>query len=92
MATRCREAGQEGGRDGDFVRLGTSSFEQCKADSFDCAVMEKTEKAVVVSLDAVWSDVGSWQAPCEIGNKDAEGNVTRGEVMTWQTRNTYIYS
>jgi len=92
IATRCREAHQEAERDGDFVRLGKSGFEQCKADSIDCAVMEKTEKAVVVSLDAVWSDVGSWQALWEIGHKDDEGNVTRGDVMTLQTRNTYIHS
>ena len=92
IATRCREAHQEAERDGDFVRLGKSGFEQCKADSIDCAVMEKTEKAVVVSLDAVWSDVGSWQALWDIGHKDDEGNVTRGDVMTLQTRNTYIYS
>ena len=43
IATRCREAHQEAERDGDFVRLGKSGFEQCKADSIDCAVMEKTE-------------------------------------------------
>jgi mannose-1-phosphate guanylyltransferase/mannose-6-phosphate isomerase len=92
IATRCREAHREAEHDGDFVRLGQSDFKQCKEDSIDCAVMEKTEKAVVVSLDAVWSDVGSWQALWEIGQKDDEGNVTRGDVMTLQTRNTYIHS
>ena len=54
--------------------------------------MEKTKKAVVVSLDAGWSDVGSWQALWEIGQKDDDGNVTRGDVMTLQARNTYIHS
>jgi mannose-1-phosphate guanylyltransferase/mannose-6-phosphate isomerase len=92
IATRCREAHQEAKHDGDFVRLGKSGFEQCKVVSIDCAVMEKTEKAVVVPLDAVWSDVGSWQALWEIGPKDDECNVTRGDVMTLQTRNTYIHS
>jgi mannose-1-phosphate guanylyltransferase/mannose-6-phosphate isomerase len=92
IAMRCREAHQKAKHDGDFVRLAKSDFEQCKEDSIDCAVMEKTQKAVLVSLDAAWSDVGSWQALWEIGQKDDDGNVTRGDVMTLQTRNTYIYS
>jgi mannose-1-phosphate guanylyltransferase/mannose-6-phosphate isomerase len=92
IARRCRDAHQKAEHDGDFVRLAKSDFEECKADSIDCAVMEKTENAVVVSLDAVWSDVGSWQALWEIGQKDGDGNVTRGDVMTLQTRNTYIHS
>ena len=92
IATHCREAHQEAEYDGDFVRLAKSGFEQCKADSIDCAVMEKTQNAVVVSLDAAWSDVGSWQALWEIGQKDDDGNVTRGDVMTMQTRNSYIHS
>ena len=92
IAMRCREAHQEAEHDGNFVRLPKSGFEQCKAASIDYAVMEKTKKAVVVPLDAVWSDVGSWQALWEIGQKDGDGNVTRGDVMTLKTRNTYIYS
>jgi mannose-1-phosphate guanylyltransferase/mannose-6-phosphate isomerase len=92
IAMRCREAYQEAEYDGDFVRLAKSRFEQCKTDSIDCAVMERTQKAVVVSLDAVWSDVGSWQALWEIGQKDDDGNVTHGDVMTMQTRNSYIHS
>jgi mannose-1-phosphate guanylyltransferase/mannose-6-phosphate isomerase len=92
VAACCREAHQVAEYDGDFVRLAKSGFEKCKADSIDCAVMEKTDNAVVVSLDASWSDVGSWQALWEIGQKDNDGNVTRGDVMTLQTRNTYIHS
>ena len=92
MVTHCREAHQGAEHDGNFVRLAKSDFERCRPDSIDCAVMEKTKKAVVVSLDAGWSDVGSWQALWEIGQKDDDGNVTRGDVMTLQARNTYIHS
>ena len=92
MVTHCREAHQGAEHDGNFVRLAKSGFERCRPDSIDCAVMEKTKKAVVVSLDAGWSDVGSWQALWEIGQKDDDGNVTRGDVMTLQARNTYIHS
>ena len=37
-----------------------AAFEACRSDSIDYAVMEKTADAVVVPLDAGWSDVGSW--------------------------------
>ena len=44
----------------DFVRVDKAAFEKCRSDSIDYAVMEKTRDAVVLPLDAGWSDVGSW--------------------------------
>ncbi|MGB1061413.1 MAG: mannose-1-phosphate guanylyltransferase/mannose-6-phosphate isomerase, partial [Ketobacter sp.] len=46
----------------DFIRVGEEAFVACPEDSIDYAVMEKTEKAVVIPLDSGWSDVGSWQS------------------------------
>ena len=63
----------------DFVRLDPDNFKACRNESIDYAVMEKTDKAVIVPLDAGWDDVGAWTF-MDVLPKDAEGNVRRGDV------------
>ncbi len=65
----------------DFVRLNTEAFAACPDESVDYAVMEKTDKAVVVPLDAGWNDIGSWTAVWDVMDKDSEGNAAKGDVM-----------
>ena len=69
----------------DAIKLDKASFEQIKGDSIDYAVMEKTHNAVVVPLDAGWSDVGSWDMVWELSQKDAEANVANAEQ--WFAKN-----
>jgi len=52
--------------------------------------MEKSSNVVVVPLEVGWSDVGSWSALYDIGNKDKVGNVIKGDVFIEETTNTYI--
>jgi mannose-1-phosphate guanylyltransferase/mannose-6-phosphate isomerase len=52
--------------------------------------MEKTDKAVVVAADLGWSDIGSWQALYEVLEKDENGNVSQGDVLLEQTRNSLV--
>lgn len=92
MVAACRAAVAGGQSDLDFVRLEKDAFAACPEDSIDYAVMEKTDKAVVVPLDAGWSDVGSWSALWDIGSKDAAGNVTKGDVLTVNSHNSYIHA
>ncbi len=77
-------------RDMDFLRLARDAFELCPSDSIDYAVMEHTSHAVVVPADIGWSDVGSWTALWGIGEKDSDGNVLAGDVMTHATTNTLV--
>lgn len=88
----CRQAMQGVHHDLDFLRLNEAAFLACPDDSIDYAVMEKTKDAVVVPMDAQWSDVGSWSALWEVNDKDQDGNAIRGDVLTTQTRNSYIYA
>ena len=88
----CRQAMQGVHTDLDFLRLNEEAFCACPDDSVDYAVMEKTCDAVVVPMDAQWSDVGSWSALWEVNDKDEAGNAIRGDVLTTQTRNSYIYA
>lgn len=77
-------------QDYDFIRLDKQAFESSDSDSIDCALMEKSNNVVVVPLDAQWNDVGSWSALYDIGMKDNNGNVIKGDVITQDTVNTYI--
>ena len=92
MVVRCREALASAVTDLDFVRLGGEAFAACPGNSIDYAVMEKTSEAAVIPLDAGWSDVGSWSALWEVGEKDSQGNVIRGDVLTRDVSHCYLHA
>jgi mannose-1-phosphate guanylyltransferase/mannose-1-phosphate guanylyltransferase/mannose-6-phosphate isomerase len=92
MLVVCKAAFENAKADFDFVRLSAEIFAKCPSDSIDYAVMEKTERAMVVPLDANWNDVGSWSALWEVGEKDELGNIIRGDVLTVDCENSYIHS
>ena len=52
--------------------------------------MEKTEHAVVVPMDAGWSDIGSWSSLWDISKKDLNGNSVHGDVILHETNNSYV--
>ncbi|WP_353620541.1 mannose-1-phosphate guanylyltransferase/mannose-6-phosphate isomerase [Enterobacter sp. Cy-643] len=88
----CEKALSGASLDLDFTRLESESFLQCADESIDYAVMEHTADAVVVPLDAEWNDVGSWSALWEMTHKDESGNAIRGDVMTEDSSDSYLYS
>lgn len=92
MVACCRTALAGGGRDMDFIRVERDAFVACPADSIDYAVMEKTDKAVMVPLNAGWNDIGSWSALWEVGDKSSQGNVVSGDVLLEETYNSFIHS
>ncbi|HCE3404573.1 TPA: mannose-1-phosphate guanylyltransferase/mannose-6-phosphate isomerase [Vibrio parahaemolyticus] len=77
-------------KDLDFIRIDESEFAQCPDESIDYAVMEHTDDAVVVPLDAGWSDVGAWSSLWEVSDKDDSNNVFRGDVVSHDTSGCYI--
>jgi mannose-1-phosphate guanylyltransferase/mannose-1-phosphate guanylyltransferase/mannose-6-phosphate isomerase len=92
MLAICRQALKAAKVDLDFVRLDKEIFSKCPADSIDYAVMEKTDKGVVIPLDAGWNDVGSWSALWDVTDKDSFGNAICGDVLTVDTRNSFIHA
>ena len=58
--------------------------------SFDYAVMEKTERAAVITCNFSWSDVGCWDAVYEIMEKDEKGNATSGNTFLLEDSNCMI--
>jgi mannose-1-phosphate guanylyltransferase/mannose-6-phosphate isomerase len=89
VLSACRRATKDIKTDGDFLWLGPS-FLESPSVSIDYAVMERTEKAAVVLLDAGWSDIGSWNAVHDAAEKDGAGNVVHGDVLATDCKNSYI--
>jgi mannose-1-phosphate guanylyltransferase/mannose-6-phosphate isomerase len=87
-----RQAVKMRATDLDFIRLGTEAFAASKSISLDYAVAERTTRAAVVPADLGWSDVGSWSALWELGEKDAAGNVAVGDVALEGAENCYVRS
>ncbi|EBR9254074.1 mannose-1-phosphate guanyltransferase, partial [Salmonella enterica subsp. enterica serovar Cerro] len=75
-----------------FVRINEDDFYPCPDVSIDYAVMEHTADAVVMPMDAGWSDVGSWSSLWEISAHTPEGNVHHGDVISHKTENSYVYA
>jgi len=92
MLKACRNAFASISADLDFQRLDETAFSACPANSIDYAVMEKTECAVVIPLDAGWNDIGAWSALWEIQDQDADGNVVIGDVLTEAAKNCYLHA
>jgi mannose-1-phosphate guanylyltransferase/mannose-6-phosphate isomerase len=90
IAAASRTAWDKATRDLDFLRLDAEAFAACPAEPIDYAVMEETDAAAVIPVDIGWSDVGSWSTLWEVGEKDAEGNVVRGDVHLRDAENCYV--
>ena len=102
----CNTAWVGGKRDGEFTRVDADAFSACPSDSIDYAVMERITarsrdaahsasvlpKGLVIPLRAGWSDVGAWDALWQVLPKDEAGNVTQGDVMLHDCRDTLALS
>jgi mannose-1-phosphate guanylyltransferase len=86
----CRDALDNTECDKNFINVDRDAFSACPDDSVDYAVMEKTNDAVVIPLDAGWSDVGSWSALWEVSKKDSAGNALTGDTFLYDSRGCYI--
>ena len=73
-----------------FVRPSAEAFARAQSISIDHGIMEKTAKGIVVPVDMRWSDVGAWDAVWKLGEKDADNNLTHGNVVAVDTRNSLL--
>lgn len=86
----CMQAWTAAKSDLDFMRVAPEPFLRCPSRSIDYAVMEKTESAVVVPLDAGWSDLGAWSSVWEHAARDGADNVCRGDVLVHETTASFV--
>lgn len=92
MGAAVRNAMSKAQRNGNHINPDTASFAACPADSIDYAIMEKAAKVAVAPISMGWSDVGSWDALHDVGDKDADGNVTSGTVRLDSSRGNLIHA
>jgi mannose-1-phosphate guanylyltransferase/mannose-6-phosphate isomerase len=92
MLAACQAAMSAADTASEFIRPSGEEFLTCPSDSIDYAVMEKTDNAMVVPLDAGWSDVGSWSALHDVLDCDSDNNSVAGDTLMHDCRNTYISS
>lgn len=90
LLAACRAAVEHATTDLDFTRLDKKGFCRAESISIDYAVMERTDKGVVIPADFAWSDVGSWSALWDISPQDGNGNVCLGETIAIDSRNCYM--
>ncbi|MBU2279752.1 MAG: mannose-1-phosphate guanylyltransferase/mannose-6-phosphate isomerase [Gammaproteobacteria bacterium] len=93
----CTAALTEQTPDMDFIRINKDAFMACPDDSIDYAIMEPltangSDSVVVVPLDAGWNDVGGFAALWQVAEKDANGNVLQGDVLTENSQNCFVRS
>ena len=67
-------------------------FEQSPSISVDYAVMERSDRVTVLPVEMGWSDLGSWESIYQVSEKDENGNVLRGNVISHETTNSLIFS
>ncbi len=79
-------------KDGRFVRIGKEAFAALPSESIDYAVMEKTDRAATVDLNARWNDLGSWSAFYDEAECDECGNAAVGDVVLKDVNNCYVHS
>ncbi len=87
----CRVALASAKQDLDFLRLGPLPHPASNL-SIDYAVMEHTPLAAVIPVDMGWSDIGSWDALWHITDKDPQGNVLIGDIISHDVHDSYIRS
>lgn len=59
--------------------------------AIDVALLEQADTVAVVPTRFRWSDVGSWPAAIEFQQADADGNVSQGETLLLDTRNSAFF-
>jgi mannose-1-phosphate guanylyltransferase / mannose-6-phosphate isomerase len=79
-----------------FIRPDENLFKSIPTNSIDYAVIEKCPqsdfKIKMVELNAGWNDLGSWDAVWQIGDKDENQNVTYGDTLLENTKNSLVYA
>lgn len=86
------EAFHKARREGDTIALDAKAWKECRNESIDYAVMEKTEQLALVPLDAGWDDVGSWTFLERVPANDGQDNRVRGDVLLEDSRRNLVHS
>lgn len=74
------------------TKINYNIYDNMPCISIDYAIMEKSDKIALVELKSDWNDLGSWKSLYDVKQKDENGNVITGKVLTENVKNSFIYS
>jgi mannose-1-phosphate guanylyltransferase len=92
MLASAQSAMSKASGDGGAIYPDAEAFAASPSESIDYAVMEKADRVAVAPVSMGWSDVGSWDAIYEIGNKDQNNNIISGTTRVSDAANNLIQS
>ena len=88
----CQQAIALAKADIDFIRLDNKAYSANPDIAIDYAVMEKTNCASMIALDANWSDIGSWASVLDVADKDASHNASYGDTVLQDCESCFVHS
>ena len=87
---------QDDAGDALFLRPNKDAFNAIPSESIDYAVIEKCPGSKfpikMVELDAGWNDLGAWDAVWQVGQQDKDGNVTSGDTLITNSKNSLVHA
>lgn len=92
MLAKVTDSYHNAQKSSECIKLERGSFESIKGNSIDYVIMEHTRNAVVVPLNAGWSDVGSWDMVWALSEKDENSNVMDDKTFCKDASGNLIYS
>lgn len=69
-----------------------TAFESLEAISIDYALMESARNVKLAKAEYPWDDVGSWLSLERTGEPDEHGNITIGDPVLVNSKNTIVYN
>lgn len=90
LLNQCRHTVNSITKDLDFIRLPEQEFSKCKDISLDYAIMEHTQKAIVVPIDCGWNDVGDLQALWRTNEHNSDSNVLQGDAIALNSQHCLV--
>jgi len=88
----CKKTLETCSEEGVFSSLDKGAFLEAPNEPIDTAILEETDKSILVELKIDWDDLGNWKAVDDACEKDSEGNVSIGDNIKIRTSNSYIRS
>ena len=79
-------------KDGNFLHINDEHWAQIEEQSFDYAILEKTERIACVKFSGSWSDLGDWNAVAGQLAHDDKGNFVYGTANQIDCDNTTLWS
>lgn len=90
MYSECGNALLASHKKDNIIELPSNAYLCCPSISVDHAITENTSNIVMVELHTDWQDIGGWKSLYELEHKDENRNVISGNVVTLDTKNSYI--